>query len=196
MSLRSRGKAYTEIEGELVDILHNADELASVLRFFSAEDINECLLSDDIKDLIKDVDDLNLIMAKLFSDEQRKAVFKSMRNDIEAMNPSYGQLGELMQYLSLDKSKQLINSVSLTRLEHEEDDYTKLFEHMDAKRKKLITPVLLAKLSKVKCLNKTTGSLSELERCKKSHLKIKGNVRELKKSSNQDDFGSKIDLKS
>jgi hypothetical protein len=148
MSERSRVSAYATVAGKLSSLVNNANELGNILRFLPATKFQDALRKIETKSIISSVDDINLIMEKLFTSEQRKKLFTAVKDRINDMNPTFEQLGGLMQYLDKSENESLIKAISFERLTSSPSvDMVKLFEKLSSEQVNHVLPLLEKKMA-------------------------------------------------
>lgn len=167
MSVRSRAAAYDTFAGNLPNIVHDANQLAKILRFLPPNKIEALLKKKetrsssffcrgtsvhtstrDLRALMTNVDDMNHIMEALFTGEQRNELFSAVRDRINAMAPTFEQLGKLMQYLSPDNQQALIKLISLDSVHSNSSvNMITLFEKLSTEQASNLIPLLENKLA-------------------------------------------------
>jgi hypothetical protein len=106
--------AYREFSANLPKLIKSTGQLVDVLRFLPGVQVSSALnmfKKNEISSMIKTVDDINLVMSQLVTDEQRKVFFDHVMGDIKEMNPTVEQLTVLMGYLSFSKNKKLLQNL-------------------------------------------------------------------------------------
>ncbi|WP_133127877.1 hypothetical protein [Legionella nagasakiensis] len=146
MSERSRAAAYEDIAPLLSSLVKDANQLADILRFLPPTKIEQALKKSEIKGLIKNLEDVNVVMEKLFTYAQRKQVFQAMLDTLKT--PSFEEAGHLMQYLSTDKCRIFLTNVPFDSFHAESsDDVLRFFEKLNTKQINAILPLIEKQLT-------------------------------------------------
>ncbi|CDZ76453.1 hypothetical protein BN59_00722 [Legionella massiliensis] len=114
MSEASRKSAYDLFKGNLPNIVKNSEDLGNILRYIPAEKVESVLNKQGLKSLIGSMSDVNKLMDKLLTDQQKNAAFKALKGSIKEMEKTPEQLGELMQQISPAQGRSLLKSLSFT----------------------------------------------------------------------------------
>ncbi|CEK10566.1 hypothetical protein [Legionella hackeliae] len=147
MSERSRASSYEKYANNLPQIIKTVKQLGNILRFLSPVQIENTLEHPKIIQLINTIDDVNVVMGKLFTHEQRKQVFIVMKDRLPKLSMNFEQLGKLMQYLSYDKNKQLLNLISFEKIRAKSpSDILMLFKHFNSHQIEYFLPIIESKL--------------------------------------------------
>ena len=119
LSPRSRVREFNAVLTRLPSIIKNSAQLGDMLRFFTPNHMDETLKNTNLRSLITSIEDINLIMSKLFTDDQRKHFFISIKDAIPSLIKDTAPLTQLMQYLSANKQKQLIDCIKTSTQSHQ-----------------------------------------------------------------------------
>lgn len=162
MSETSRACAFDKIPKNVYEVITDANQLGDVLRFLPIKHIEALLKVNEIKTLIKSIDDLNIIMNKSFSASQQTAIFNTMKGDIHAMELNCSALGDLMQHLSSSQCKSLAAKVDFSKIHmNSSKDIISLFEKLNEKQFNKVFPELSKEIKNY--LDKRIGQDNGLE---------------------------------
>ncbi|KTD09373.1 hypothetical protein [Legionella jamestowniensis] len=164
MSERSRISSYEKYGPNLPKIIKNEQQLGDIIRFLPPDKIAVTLKNSQIKPLINNIDAINTMMEKLFTAEQRKQVFLSVKEAIPSMELNFAQLGKLMQYLSFDKNKQLLEFVSFDKMkENSPADVIKLLDQLSLQQLTQLLPSMGLHLKKIIAKSDNPAELQDLK---------------------------------
>ncbi|MDP3704562.1 MAG: hypothetical protein Q8R24_01460 [Legionellaceae bacterium] len=145
MSQRSRDRVYHKLN--LSQVVKNAHDLVDVIRFFSSAKVGDVLKSRKMKGLMKNMDDINHVMAKLFTYDQRKEVYHAVKRSVFNFRPTFHQLGEFTQFLSLKKNISLLEELSFERMTYDDFmDLHDLYDQFSDDQRPILMPIVIKKL--------------------------------------------------
>ncbi|ASQ46009.1 hypothetical protein [Legionella clemsonensis] len=164
MSERSRARNYEKYGPNLSTLIKDEKQLGDIIRFLPPDKIARTLKNPQIKQLLNNIDAINTVMGKLFTAEQRKQVFVSVKEVIPSMEFNFEQLGQLMQYLSFDKNKQLLELVSFDKIEENSPtDAIKLLEQLSLQQINQLLPFMALHLKKIIAQSDNPAELQNLQ---------------------------------
>jgi hypothetical protein len=165
MSERSRAAAYNKISKILPILVNDANELGDIICFFTPKNIQLTLKNKQIMATISDLGAVNRVMEKLFTNEQRNKMFNYVQSNIKSITTTFDQLGELMQYLTPEQNKSLLDSISFENIKPNTDlDMIKLFERLSTEQLNVLMPQLGKKLTAHFSKNGISGEDQTLSR--------------------------------
>lgn len=135
MSENSRECAYDKFPQKLHEVITDIHQLGNVLRFIPIKHIEKILKNKEIEPIIKNVNDLNIIMGKMSCPAKKTAIYNAMRNGIKAMELNFTGLGDLMQGLPSSECKRLASSLNFNKIPmYPSTDVISFFEKLNDKQ--------------------------------------------------------------
>ncbi|WED44435.1 hypothetical protein [Legionella cardiaca] len=147
MSDRARAASYESFAANLPHIVKSTEELANIIRFLPPDKMEKALKIPEMKQLITNMDNVNLIMEKLFTSDQKKQLFSSIKNNIGKMDLNFEQLGRLIPHIPHAQAKELLESVSFNAVTNKSSrDVIEFLDKLTSQQIKQLLPVIEKKL--------------------------------------------------